>query len=253
MRMLAIALLLVVLTGPTSSATADPAVIPQRYFMSTFRLAADNQLLLAQSANGAIWTSSGNLYTDNRGLRDPSIVFIRGYYYAAYTIRPFSQPMSNTLVGIARSPDLINWTHFTDVSYAAAGNVQVVWAPEWFIDTDGSIHLLASPAISNFTGAHSFGHDIYEVHPISSDLLQWSAAAHLTGLPTPTSNPNDGNIDPFVIKKARTYYFSPGRISSIRSVCIGRKTCSDRMWQRNPLTPIGQTLDRAKKGTPWRK
>ena len=186
------------------SAATNP--LSARYFMSTFRLSADNQLLIASSFDGATWESGSNLYTDSRGLRDPSIIYTAGYYYVAYTILPFSQPVSNPLIAIARSADLIHWTHYTDVSFAAIENVQVVWAPEWFVDNDGSIHILASPAISTNVGDHSYGHDIYEVHPVSNTLLNWSAPAHLTGLPTPTGNPNDGNIDPFLVKKGGTYY-----------------------------------------------
>lgn len=195
-------------SSPTWAAPNGPggATLSARYFMTTFRLSGDAQLLLATSSDGATWQSSGNLYSDSRGMRDPSVIFTGGYYYVAYTILAFASPTSNPLIGIARSADLLNWIHYTDVSFAAAGNVQVVWAPEWFIDTDGSIHLLASPAINPYPGSHSYGHDLFEVHPTSSDMLSWSAPVHITGLPAPTSGPNEGNIDPFLVKKGGVYH-----------------------------------------------
>lgn len=64
-------------------------------------------------------------------VRDPSLVFFKGYFYIAYThYNPHD-------FGILKSKDLINWETFK-VS-AGLFNIEVnnrIWAPEFFIDED---------------------------------------------------------------------------------------------------------------------
>jgi len=73
-----------------------------------------------------------------------------------------------------------------------------VWAPEWFLDTDG-LHILVAVSAD---GGTTLG--LYEMHPTDPvGLTTWSSGTILAwGANTP-SDP----IDPFVVKTESTYLF----------------------------------------------
>ena len=139
-------------------------------------------------------------YTPTSGhvVRDPSIVKIGGTYWLAHTNTSFT---STTTFDIARSDDGVNFTYVTSVDCSAVtGNTvnSFAWAPEWFIDTDGSVHVLisASSAVTpNFS--------IYEVHPMDAAFDVWSTPVMLTALGGGSVQANI--IDPFMVKIGSTY------------------------------------------------
>lgn len=164
------------------------------YVLSFFRQ-EEGTLRLGISAAGAKWLITGPLYTPPAGegsvLHDPSIIkWTDGNYYICYT----SGSAPNNSFGVARSPDLVNWTFVKSVAHGIAGGNQT-WAPEWFVDTDGSLHVLVSVGPTGDTAQQ-----IYEIHPTSTtDFSQpWSAPVQLGGLPANV-------IDPCMVKNGATY------------------------------------------------
>lgn len=187
-RLLGLSLALAALTTNHASQAAT------RYVFATFGGddAAKQKLSLYTSKNGLDFTLLSNTgYAGPTGvLRDPSIMkHTDGQYYIAYTLKSWTTTSSS--FAIASSPDLKNWTFRSEVPAQVTG-VKDTWAPEWFKDTDGSIHLIVS-IDTNTTQFKSY------LYTASNDTLaQWNAPVPL-GI-----GPN--YIDTFVVKVGAQYH-----------------------------------------------
>lgn len=198
---------------------AEAAGGADRFLLATFNN-GEQQLRVLHSTNAADFNgyASGIAYTPPPGsnLRDPSIISHRGRYYICHTAGNFG---AVDHFSVLVSDDLASWTHLADVSMAALGNVRWTWAPEWFLDDDGSLHVLVS---ASQTERITVKHTIYELHPRdASDLTQWSD-------PVPVEGPDAfppwtdeeifvGTYDPYVVKRGSTYWMF---FFNVRSSCI---------------------------------
>lgn len=127
--------------------------------------------------------------------RDPSIIYYNNLYYLCYS-HVQGPGYTGTTFGVASSPDLQNWTFITNVSVAGVANAFSVWAPEWFVDSDGSLHVIC--AISTDMNAT---HQLYEIHPTNLAYTTWSTPVNL-----PLTGGTTNAIDPFMVKVGSTYY-----------------------------------------------
>jgi len=183
--------LMLALSSLTSSSAARAAT---RYVFATFGGddASKEKLSLYSSKNGLDFTLLANTsYAGPTGvLRDPSIMkHTDGQYYIAYTLKSWTTTSAS--FAIASSPDLKTWTFRTEVPAQVSG-VKDTWAPEWFKDTDGSIHLI----VSIDTSSTQFKSYLYTA---SDDTLgKWDAPTAL-GI-----GPN--YIDTFVVKIGALYH-----------------------------------------------
>src|SRR6478752_948658 len=183
--------LMLALSSLTSSSAARAAT---RYVFATFGGddASKEKLSLYSSKNGLDFTLLANTsYADPTGmLRDPSIMkHTDGQYYVAYTLKSWTT--TSAAFAIASSPDLKTWTFRTEVPAQVTG-VKDTWAPEWFKDTDGSIHLI----VSIDTSTTQFKSYLFTA---SDDTLgKWEAPKPL-GI-----GPN--YIDTFVVKIGAQYH-----------------------------------------------
>lgn len=173
--------------GGGGGSDTPPAVAP--YLMACFK-PADEKLYLLTSSNGSSFTQLyAAIYTPpSGGLRDPSITFHADKWWIVYT-------NAGSSFGLASAPagNLSTWTHERNVSTAAIAGIDSTWAPEFFIDSDGSFHVFfAASTDSNAT------HKIYETHPTASDWSTWSTPVDI-GLGT-------NYIDPFMVKIGSTYH-----------------------------------------------
>ncbi|HYQ00733.1 MAG TPA: glycoside hydrolase family 43 protein [Polyangiaceae bacterium] len=181
----------IVVTALTASSVASAAT---RYVFATFLGddASKEKLSLYTSKNGTDFTLLANTgYAGPTGvLRDPSIMkHTDGQYYIAYTLKSWTTTSAS--FAIASSPDLKTWTFRTEVPAQVTG-VKDTWAPEWFKDTDGSIHLIVS-IDTNDTQFKSY------LYTASDDTLsKWDAPVPL-GI-----GPN--YIDTFVVKVDAQYH-----------------------------------------------
>lgn len=114
------------------------------------------------------------------GLRDPGMIKVGSTWFIAYTVLTpnvaYFQLISST--------DLVNWSAPTNVSVTATvPTAQFVWAPRWFTDTDGSVHVFVSVStvVTNPPGTSS-NFQIYEMHPTGTLSLAstWSAPVLIT-------------------------------------------------------------------------
>ncbi|MGC4087781.1 MAG: hypothetical protein QM756_07770 [Polyangiaceae bacterium] len=164
--------------------------------------------------NDAAAVSSLQIYTSNDGLnftlladtgftgpttnlRDPSIMkHTDGKFYVAFTTPPAGNgccgPESS--FSIASSSNLKNWTTVATVPSGVSG-VTNVWAPEWFKDSDGSLHILVS--IDKKT---------YRYEPTDATLTKFGAGTFIGIGPD--------FIDTIIVKLGATYHAFPKREST---------------------------------------
>jgi len=181
----------IVVAALTSSSVASAAT---RYVFATFLGddASKENLSLYTSKNGVDFTLLANtgFAGPTNVLRDPSIMkHTDGQYYIAYTLKSWTTTSAS--FAIASSPDLKTWTFRTEVPAQVSG-VKDTWAPEWFKDTDGSIHLI----VSIDTDTTQFKSYLYTAS--DSTLGKWAAPVPL-GI-----GPN--YIDTFVVKVGALYH-----------------------------------------------
>ncbi|MDD5262095.1 MAG: family 43 glycosylhydrolase [Methylacidiphilales bacterium] len=227
-QMLAILLFLAQVSGAWATDTLPTFVF------STFPN-SDQKLYLFTSSDGKTFApvAPGPVYSPiNGNLRDPSIIRYGGRYYVCHTAGNFGQV---NYFSIVSSPDLITWTKLTDVSMASIPGVVYTWAPEWFIDDDGSVHIFASvsPTITS-------ENVIYEMHQqTAGDFTKWSAPVRLTGPAFPEFAPGtfpSGNYDAYVVKRDSTYYIF------YFNQCSSYVECASSANLTGPYTPF-KTLD----------
>ena len=180
------------LIGLTAALLATSALAePVRYTMTAFTNASQSNMSVYDSADGTRFALKKPLaYTPPKGLiRDPSVMkHADGWYYVAYTTG-----WTGDTIGLARSKDLTDWTFLRDVKVAVAGATNS-WAPEWFVDQDGSVSLILSVSTTGQQGQFQ----PYRLTATDASLTAWSAPKPLSGL-----GPNV--IDTFVVRQDGLY------------------------------------------------
>ena len=170
-----------------STALAEPV----RYTMTAFTSASPSNMSVYDSSDGTRFTLKRPLaYTPPKGLvRDPSVMkHSDGWYYVAYTTG-----WSGDTIGLARSKDLSDWTFLRDVKIEVPGATNC-WAPEWFIDQDGTVNLILSVSTTGQQGQFQ----PYRIVAADASLTTWTAPKALSGL-----GPNF--IDAFVVRQDGLY------------------------------------------------
>ena len=158
-------------------------------------------------------------------LRDPSIMkHSDGKFYVAFTTPPAGTGCcgAESSFSVASSADLKKWTTVAKVDSGVAGTVNT-WAPEWFKDKDGSIHILAS--IDKKT---------YRYEPTDATLTKFGGGTWIGIGPD--------YIDTFIVTIGATYHAFTKR-ESTRYIEHATATSLDGPW-----TFVG-TGDWAKWGT----
>jgi sucrose-6-phosphate hydrolase SacC (GH32 family) len=81
-------------------------------------------------------------------IHDPSVIrHTDGYYYVVYTTG-----WTGNTIGLARSADYTTWTFLRNVTVGLNGSTGSTWAPEWFKDSDGSVHVVFSASTAGMGG-----------------------------------------------------------------------------------------------------
>lgn len=141
-------------------------------------------LYFLTSTDGLSWTLRASaIGSDNPSHRDPSPLWWHGAFWLAATRGDF--PYWH----LYRSTDGVTWTY---VGAPATGTATKTWAPHWFTDVDGSVHVLVSLYVGSW--------GIWEMHPTNDAMTTWSAPVQVTG--TGFYSP----IDPALVIVGSTYY-----------------------------------------------
>jgi hypothetical protein len=175
--------------GPSVAAAAGPA---PHYVMTAFTNSSESNMYVYDSANAANFSLvRANAYRPPSGLiRDPSVMrHTDGYYYVVHTTG-----WTGDTIGFARSADYVTWTFLRTVRVGLNGTTGSTWAPEWFKDSDGSVHVVFSASTAGTAGQFR----PYRITATSADLSAWTSPVPL-GLPA-------NYIDSFVVKAGGTYH-----------------------------------------------
>lgn len=139
--------------------------------------------------------------------------------------------MSLTPRGLDSSPsssNLRDWTTIATVPCGVAGTKNT-WSPEWFVDSDGSVHLTATLDLN-----------IYHYEPTDPTLTKWDP---------PTAMNISGTLDAQVLKIGSTYHMIlPNKHGT------GPSFDGPWTWNKNLLPPAckeGPAMVH-KSGTTWR-
>lgn len=181
---------------------AQEPVVPadSRFVMSFFKAntsGGDERLYIAVSPDGQHWTALNGgqpVWQDplwpSYMVRDPTIVFHKGYYWVAHTSGYYGRHPVYPSFGLLRSKDLLNWTKVGEIDTSIPGMTDpFTWNPCFFKDSDGSLHVFVS--ISPINGNTFYPVPemrTYELHPLNDDLTEWSAPAVVE---LPHSNTNE--------------------------------------------------------------
>jgi sucrose-6-phosphate hydrolase SacC (GH32 family) len=193
-RLLSAAIVLV--TGALGLAVDPPAAhaagpVPH-YLMTAFTNNSESNMYIYDSANATNYNLvKASAYTPPSGLiRDPSVMrHTDGYYYVVYTTN-----WTGDTIGFARSADYANWTFLRNVRVGLNGSTGSTWAPEWFKDSDGSVHVIFSASTTGTSGQFR----PYRITAANRELSTWTSPVAL-GIPA-------NYIDSFVVKAGNTYH-----------------------------------------------
>ncbi|WP_112263910.1 AbfB domain-containing protein [Lentzea terrae] len=191
--LIAVTTALVAMTGAAATSPVASAAGPvPHYLMTAFTNSSESNMYVYDSPNATGFTQvRANAYTPPSGLiRDPSVIrHTDGYYYIVYTTN-----WTGDTIGFARSADYVNWTFLRNVRVGLNGATGSTWAPEWFKDSDGSVHVIFSASTSGTAGQFR----PYRITATNADLSAWTSPVAL-GIPA-------NYIDSFVVKTGGTYH-----------------------------------------------
>lgn len=184
-----------------------------RFLFSTFRNADKTKLYIATSFDGRRFDILGgsHVYTAPapEQIRDPSLIRLEDAWYVCHTA---GTKLGNApYFSVLRSVDLVNWVKVADVSTASVPNTNYTWAPEWFRDEDGSVHVIVG-----MSPWQSREFVMYEMHPTQTAMTEWSVPQRLTGAafpefahqPDPLQPQWVGDYDAHIIKRGGEYHIT---------------------------------------------
>lgn len=182
------------LTATPSHAALPPRGLTSRYTMTAFTYTGGAAMHVYEAPDGtAFQPIASPAYAPPAGLlRDPSIMrHTDGRYYTTYTTA-----WTGNQIGLASSADRITWTHLGNITLPTAG-IGSSWAPEWFLDTDGRVHIVLSLHYTASTDAGTFQPHV--ITATNSALTAWTEPVALAGIPT-------DYIDTFIVRIDGTYH-----------------------------------------------
>jgi hypothetical protein len=182
------------------------------YIYSVFRYpagcsdpACENLFILSSPNSSGPWTLVQSCYIPPSGhnVRDPSATKIGSTWWLVYTAVTDGAFATGPAFDLAYSSDGVCYTFLQSVdttSIVGNGANAATWAPEWFIDSDFSVHVFFSGSTNSVSSPFS----VYELHPTTTltpgVVPTWSSITGITGTSLPANY-----YDPYVIKIGSTY------------------------------------------------
>ena len=172
------------------------------------------RILTMAASDPTTWTvvsASGNYTPTSHVCANPQAFQhpTDGHWYLAHSNadETFSPSWQNyptsAILSIARSSDGISFVPYKDLDYSAS--YAAVFGSCWFYDRASVIHHIfpASPVGGGLGDTGNF--QLYEIHPTTTDLLNWSTPVQLTGSSLPINYQ-----DPCVVDDGSNYYLTYG-------------------------------------------
>ncbi|GGL64938.1 hypothetical protein GCM10010129_05550 [Streptomyces fumigatiscleroticus] len=179
----------------TAPAAAPPSGSATRYTIVPFLDSDDGTVNVYQSDDATDFRLvKASAYRPPAGrIRDASILrHTDGHYYVTYTTRTWQD--TSTTIGFARSSDRVTWTFLYDYPVPVGGLARA-WAPEWFVDTDGSVHVIVSCS----TADNEWNFTPYLLSAANTALTAWSSPVALSGI-------GANHIDTFLVRVGSVYH-----------------------------------------------
>ncbi|MEV7082467.1 glycoside hydrolase family 43 protein [Streptomyces sp. NPDC093516] len=179
-------------------AAAPPSGSATRYTIVPFLDSDDGTVDVYQSDDATDFRLlRASAYTPPAGrIRDASVLrHTDGHYYVTYTTRTWQD--TSTTIGFARSSDRVEWTFLYDYTVPLPG-LSRAWAPEWFVDGDGSVHLVVSCSTTD----NEWIFTPYLMRAADSALTAWTSPVALAGI-------GANHIDTFIVRTGSTYHAFP--------------------------------------------
>ncbi len=102
-------------------------------------------------------------------IRDASVLkHTHGFHYLTYTTHTWQDV--RTTIGFARGSDRADRTFLYDCTVPIA-DLPRAWAPEWFVDSDGSVHVI----VSCWLTSNEWIFAPYRLRAANSALTDWSS------------------------------------------------------------------------------
>ncbi|WP_326614951.1 glycoside hydrolase family 43 protein [Streptomyces scopuliridis] len=160
--------------------------------MTAFTNSSESNMYVYESADALTYRLlKGPAYTPPTGLiRDPSLIrHTDGYYYLVHTT-----DWTGNTIGFARSRDRTTWQFVAQHTLPVSGLART-WAPEWFVDTDGSVHVVVSLDTTN-----TFTFRPHLLTATDASLTRWT-------IPRPVAGLDRANyIDTFIVRHGGVYH-----------------------------------------------
>jgi hypothetical protein len=148
------------------------------------------------SDDGIRFGPVSDLVKYNTTVRDPSIVYWNGWFWAMYTIA------GALTIGLCKSRNAVDWTAVATLTPLVEGQtVYHNYAPSLFVDSDNTIHAFWCITVADNTNTFQIYHSTPTAATvIDGTLSAWAKGTLLTGTAIP-----DNVIDPSCIKNGSTY------------------------------------------------
>ena len=155
-------------------------------------------LILAYSKNGINFKEFHRFVPPTTNtIRDPSIILHKnGWWYVCHTNTPYGVGFTSEKFNIIKSRDLINWYQVGRLGFDGVQN----WAPEFFVDDDGSVHIIASINLDGTFQPYIFS-------ALDDDLATWSSGKKIQGAFNSASTSTSSTwIDGYMFKIGTEYH-----------------------------------------------
>lgn len=151
---------------------------------------------------------------------DPQVLFNGGKLWIMCS-QGIDLSWTGTTVEIASSVDGNTFTYVASVDFSdvVSGLKPEAWGSSWFVDTDGSVHLIASGTTDATAGINGFF--IFEKRALDASLTSWSASTLITGTGFPSAIP-----DPVIEKVGSVYnmFYSNWNGGAIQSLDVAQSS-----------------------------
>jgi hypothetical protein len=223
------------------TAVAPPSGTFSGYLLAMFAMEGSDPVLQEHTTTDLVtFTPTANTiaYNCRYNVRDPSIIKYAGTYYLAHTVAGSGSCAPDAHhIALSSSADGFSWSNAVLMDYSDV-TTQCAWAPEWFVDPNGTgvsalhLYVSAGDCVSSFT--------LYEKHATASDFIS-NTASWSSNVSLPISG-QTASIDPFMV------YMSGGCPSGTGNYCLWFKNNSNNCVQYAASTSAAGTFAPVKTG-----
>jgi sucrose-6-phosphate hydrolase SacC (GH32 family) len=184
------------------------------FLMTAHTNATPEKCYTMSSIDGVTWQTFGSSPAITDTLRDPAILHWDSKWWIAATAGGGLNATAYWY--LYSSSDLVTWSTTIQVSTNGVSPA-ATWAPHWFVDNDGSVHIFVGLKVGGYF-------QVYEMHPTDRAMTTWSTPVAVSGTDWPTNA-----IDPCVVRVGDTYYMFV-KDDGTGYICLASSTSLTSGW-----------------------